>query len=277
MLLSAIWGSAFVGIEYALTGFHPFQVAFYRISIAALLLLLFILFRKFSFPRDKKSWVMLIVLGLLNNAMPFYLISWGQQYVSASTAAVLLAVGPFIALITSHFVTHDEKINIFKLIGVSMGFIGIFILFGDDFFSGDIYGLYGKVAMLIAVMGYITSGFLIRKLHHINTLVCSCSMFLTASLMMFPFILLVPPSSISLLSYPFLTIIYLAIVPTALASLMRINLVQRTGVQFMSQVSYLIPMFTIFWSWLFFNSIPEINVWVALVLILGGLFIRKIK
>jgi len=277
MLLSGIWGSAFVGIEYALTGFHPFLIAFFRICIAALVLLLMIWLKKLTFPRDRQSWGMLLLLGFTNNAMPFYLISWGQQYVSANTAAVMLAIGPFIALIMSHIITHDEKIDTFKLIGVAMGFTGVFILFGEDFFTGEHNSLYGKLAMLIAVIGYITSGLLIRKLSHMHTLICSCSMFMTASVMMMPFLWFIPLRNISLLSYPFLTILYLAIIPTALASLVRINLVQKIGIQFMSQVSYLIPMFAIFWSWVFFDTIPELIVWIALVMILGGLFIRKLK
>ncbi len=277
MLLSAIWGSAFVGIGYALSAFHPLIVAFYRILVAALVILGFIWAKGLSFPRDRQSWTLLILLGLINNALPFYLISWGQQYVSASTAAVILAIGPFVALIMAHWLTHDEKITPFKLIGVALGFIGVFILFGEDFFKGELNSLYGKLAILIATIGYVSSGLMIRKLSHIDTLVCAGSMFMTAVLWMLPFIWFVPFGSASILSAPFLTILYLAVIPTALASIIRIQLVQRTGVQFMSQVSYLIPLFAIFWAWVFFGSVPELIVWVALALILSGLFIRKLK
>ncbi len=277
MLLSAIWGSAFVGIGYALSAFHPLIVAFYRILIATLVVWLFIWLKRLPLPKDRNSWTLLVLLGLINNALPFYLISWGQQYVSASTAAVLLAIGPFVALIMAHWLTHDEKITPFKLVGVGLGFAGVFILFGEDFFKGEHHSLYGKLAILIATIGYVSSGLMIRKLSHIDTLVCAGSMFLTASVWMLPFVWFVPFDSAALLSAPFLTILYLAIIPTAFASIIRIQLVQRTGVQFMSQVSYLIPLFAIFWAWVFFGSVPEITVWVALAMILGGLFVRKIK
>ena len=277
MLLSAIWGSAFVGIGYALTAFHPLLVAFYRILIAALIVWGVIWFRHLPLPRDRHSWMLLALLGLLNNALPFYLISWGQQYVSASTAAVILATGPFVALLMAHWLTHDEKITPFKLLGVALGFVGVFILFGEDFFTGDLHSLYGKLAIFIATIGYISSGLMIRRLSHIDTLVCAGSMFLTASLWMLPFVWAIPFGEAGILSAPFLTILYLAVIPTALASIIRIQIVQRTGVQFMSQVSYLIPLFAIFWAWVFFEEIPEPIVWVALTLILGGLFIRKLK
>ncbi len=277
MLLSAIWGSAFVGIGYALSAFHPLIVAFYRILIATLVVWLFIWLKRLPLPKDRNSWTLLILLGLINNALPFYLISWGQQYVSASTAAVLLAIGPFVALIMAHWLTHDEKITPFKLIGVGLGFAGVFILFGEDFFKGEHHSLYGKLAILIATIGYVSSGLMIRKLSHIDTLVCAGSMFLTASVWMLPFVWFIPFDSAALLSAPFLTILYLAIIPTVLASIIRIQLVQRTGVQFMSQVSYLIPLFAIFWAWVFFGTMPTLTVWIALALILGGLFIRKLK
>ncbi len=277
MLLSAIWGSAFVGIGYALTAFHPLIVAFARILISAVLIGLIIWAQKLPMPRGAQSWILLILLGLINNALPFYLISWGQQYVSAGTAAVLLAIGPFVALIMAHWLTHDEKISPFKLIGVALGFAGVFVLFGEDLFKGEIHGLYGKLAILIATVGYVSSGLMIRKLSHLNTLVCAGSMFMTASVWMFPFVWLVPFGIEDLHWAPVLTLLYLALVPTALASVIRIRLVQRTGVQFMSQVSYLIPIFAIFWAWVFFGTVPALTVWIALTLILGGLFIRKLK
>ena len=277
MLLSAIWGSAFVAIEIALNGFHPFFVAFGRIALAGVFLSTIIFIRKLSFPKDKNTWIILFLIGFLNNAMPFYLISWGQQFISASTASVMLAVGPLIALVLSHFITHDEKFTIFKLLGVVFGFIGVFILLGEDFFGGDENSFYGKLAMLGAIIGYISSGFLIRKISHVNTVVCSSSMFITATIMMFPALFFVPLENSFLNTTAIVAVVYLAIMPTALASLLRIKLVQKVGVQFMSQVAYLIPMFAIFWSWLLLNEIPNTTAWLSLIFILGGVFMRHLK
>jgi len=277
LFLSTLWASAFVGIEFALTGFEPFFIAFLRIFIASLFLMCVVYIKKLSFPRDLKTWSMLVLIGILNNAMPFYLISWGQQYISAGTSAVMLAMGPFVALIVSHIITEDDKITFFKVLGVIFGFIGVFILLGDDFLKGDENSLYGKLALIIAVLGYISSGFLIRSIPHVHTVVCSTSIFTTAWLVMLPFLVFIEHKSFEIYSYPFLTIIYLAIVPTALASLMRINLVKKAGVQFMSQVSYLIPLCTIFMSWLFFDVTPPFVVYTAMAFIFAGLFVRKLK
>jgi len=277
MFLSAIWGSAFVGIEIALTGFDPFLVAFGRIALAALFLTIVVFLQRLSFPKDLNTWIILVFIGFLNNAMPFFLISWGQQFISASTASVMLAVGPLIALVASHYITHDEKFTLFKLLGVLLGFIGVFILLGEDFFIEQDNSFYGKLAMLIAIFGYIFSGLLIRKISYVNTVVCSASMFITATSMMLPFIFFISLENSFLSTEAFVAIIYLAIVPTAIASLLRIKLVQKVGVQFMSQVAYLIPMFAIFWAWVFLNDVPSITVLISLVFILSGVFMRHVK
>jgi len=131
--------------------------------------------------------------------------------------------------------------------------------------------------MLIATIGYISAGLLLRKMSHLPTLVCSASMFITASVSLLPFILFLPFQNIEISISSLFPIIYLALVPTAAASLIRIRLVQKVGIQFMSQVSYLIPIFAIIWAWVFFDTLPKQTAWIALFLVLLGLFIRKLK
>lgn len=277
LLLSAIWGSAFIAVEIALENHSPFFIAFGRIFLATVFLFIVMNIKKLTFPKDLKTWSILILVGILNNSIPFYLISWGQQYISPSTASIMLAVGPFIALVLSHYITHDEKFTFLKLLGVALGFLGVFILLGDDFLNQRHDSFYGELAMLIATIGYISSGLLLRKISYVPTVVCSTSMFLTATLSMLPFISMLPLQSIDSLNSAFLPIVYLAIFPTAAASLIRIRLVQKVGVQFMSQVAYLIPIFAIIWTWVFFGELPKQTAWIALSLVLLGLFIRKLK
>lgn len=234
-------------------------------------------YKKYSFPKDKKSWYILILAGVLNNAVPFYLISWGQQFINSSTAAIMLSCGPFIALLLSHYTTDDEKFSTYKLISVLLGFFGVFILLGGDILNQRVDAIYGQLAVLLATFGYIGAGLLIRKLKHINVVICSTSMFLTATIFMLPFVSIYEVINIDFTNNSALIIIYLAIFPTAIASLVRVKLVQKVGVQFMSQVSYLIPIFSIFWAWLFLSELPNINAWIALLMILLGLIIRRVK
>jgi drug/metabolite transporter (DMT)-like permease len=279
VILSAIWGSAFVAIEYALNGFSPFLIGFGRIFISALFLYIIVKYQGLLFTKDKNTWILLFIIGALNNAIPFVLIPWGQQFISASTASVMLAMGPFLALVLSHYITNDEKFTFLKLLSVFLGFAGVFILFGQDFFTGDENSIYGKIALLLAVCGYISSGFLIRKITNLPTVVTSASMFMTASILMIPYLFIFDFSSYNndIFSTYFVAIIYLAIVPTAIASLFRIVLVRKVGVQFMSQVAYLIPIFAIIWSWIFFDEKPAIILLIAMAFVFTGLFIRNLK
>jgi len=189
----------------------------------------------------------------------------------------MLSCGPFIALVLSHYTTQDEKLTLFKVISVVFGFLGVFVLVGDDVVVGKIDAIYGQLSILLATVGYISSGILIRKLKNINVVVCSTSMFITATVVMLPFVSYSQLNAIDFTINSTVSIVYLAIVPTALASLVRVQLVQRVGVQFMSQVAYLIPIFAIFWAWVFLSELPNINAWIALFLILFGLFIRRLK
>ncbi len=189
----------------------------------------------------------------------------------------MLSCGPFIALLLSHYTTDDEKFSLFKLISVAFGFLGVFILVGSDIANQRVDAIYGQLAVLLATVCYISAGLLIRKLRNINVVVCSTSMFLTATFVMLPFISFSEISQIDFGGVSALTIVYLAIFPTAIASLVRVKLVQRVGVQFMSQVAYIIPLFAIFWAWVFLSELPNANAWIALCFILLGLLIRRIK
>ncbi len=277
LILSAIWGSSFLAIDIAIKSVSPFMLAYERIGFATVFLLFVIYYKKLSFPADKATWIILAIAGIINNAIPFFLISWGQQYINGSTAAIMLSTGPFVALVSSHFITTDEKFSLFKLFSVILGFSGVFILIGGDIASQNIDAVLGEIAVFCATLGYIGSGLLIRKISHLNTIVCSTSMLLVATFAMTPFIFFEDFSALHVEPFSSLAIIYLAIVPTAIASLFRVKMVQRVGVQFMSQVAYLIPLFAIFWTWIFFSQIPSTNATIALVLILLGLFIRRIK
>jgi drug/metabolite transporter (DMT)-like permease len=275
LVLSAIWGSSFIAIEIALVGLPPLLVAFGRISLAFLFLLFVVFYQNIPFPKDKKTWLILAFAGILNNAIPFFLISWGQQYIDSATAAIMLSSSPFIALVLSHFTTHDEKFSFVKLLSVILGFLGVFVLVGDDVLDQRVDAIYGQIAVFLATMGYISSGILIRKISHVHTIMCSTSMLLFATLFLFPFISL--PNDLHVSQKSAVAVVFLAIIPTAFASLVRVKLVKSVGIQFMSQVAYIIPMFAIFWAWVFFREIPNSNTLLALGLIVLGLFIRRVK
>ena len=277
LILGAIWGSAFIAIEIAIENLTALQVAMFRILLAGLFLVPFVLYKREKIPTNKKIWFYIFITALLNNAIPFSLISFAQQHINSGTAAIILACGPFTTLIIGHIFTKDEKMSFTKLFGVILGFSGVFILFSQDIIIQNDLSLMGKFSVFLASCCYVISGFLIRKLTTISPLVCSCCMFFSSAIMMSPFVFSMQIPDFNNIGNSLYAIIFLAIVPTALASLLRVNLIQRVGMQFVSLVSYLIPLFAIIWSVLFFSQVPKTSTWMAFLFIVLGLLISKIK
>jgi len=275
--LSAIWGTAFIGIEIAIRQLEVLEVTFARVFIAFLFLLPFILYKKLSFPKDLKTWVLLSISAILNTAIPFSLINSGQEYISAGMSALMIGFGPFITLILSHIMTNDEKITKYKIYSVILGFIGLVILLGNNVIASNISQLKGQGLVLIASFSYVLSSVIIRKITGVNYLMLSFLMFAVSSLILSPLVLYMYHDYVFELNDSVIAVIYLGILPTAIASIYRVKMVQEVGVGFMSQVSYLIPIFALIWAWLVLNEIPKLIVIIAFVIVLFGLYIRNKK
>ena len=273
--LSAIWGTAFIGIEIAIKELDVFQVTFGRVFIAFLFLLPFVLYKKLPLPRGKKNWMWLSLSALLNTALPFSLINAGQEYITSGMSALMIGFGPFITLLLAHYFTHDEKISKYKIYSVALGFIGLILLLGDNFLASNISELKGQFLVLIASLSYALSSLLVRKISGVPYLMLSFSMFAVSALVLTPIVIYLYWGQSLEVNQSTLAILYLGILPTAVASIYRVKMVQEVGVQFMSQVSYLIPIFALIWAWLVLDEIPKAITLAALAIVLFGLYIRN--
>lgn len=278
MLLAAIWGSAFLAVEIAVQELPPLSLAASRILLGALILNAVVLLRRESYPRDRRSWGMLTLIGLCNSAVPFFLIAWGQQYVNTGTSAILMCSGSFVALLLSHFLTHDDRLSRYRVLGLSVGFSGVLVLMGPVAMAGASSSLWGQLALIGAATGYATSGVLSRFVPRVSPLVSSALVLATAGVYMIPLALwLEQPWGFQPSARGLSMILYLGVVPTALAYLLRFMLIRRVGAGFMGQVGYLIPFFAVFWAWLFLDQVPALQTWLALGLILTGINISRLQ
>ncbi len=276
--LGAIWGSAFLCIEVALESFSPLAIAGLRVVLAAALLLGVAFAAGLKLPRSRGDWALLALLGLTNAALPFVLISWGQQAITAGTAAILMGMGPFVALSLNHLFTADDRLTWPKLAGVALGFAGMLSLVGVEALTGERASLLGQLAVLGASVCYALSGFLTRKLSHLDPRVSAGGVLLTASLYLLPAMLLLErPWELRPTPEALSALIFLGLVSSGVAYLLRFQLIRDTGAVFMSQVSYLVPVFGVFWAWLFLAQVPEETAWVALALVLLGINVSRLK
>ena len=274
-ILSAVWGTAFIGIEIAIEQLDVFQVTFGRVIVAFLFLLPFVLYKKLTLPKDKKTWILLSISAVLNTTIPFSLINHGQEFITSGMSALMLGFGPFITLLLGQYLTSDEKISKYKIISIVFGFTGLVLLLGDNIIASNMSELKGQSFVLMASLSYALSSLVIRKITGVSYLNLSFLMFGISAVVLTPIIIYLYTDYVFVVNNSTIAILYLGILPTAIASIYRVKMVQEVGIQFMSQVAYLIPIFAMIWAWLVLDEIPKAITLVALIIVLMGLYVRS--
>ena len=276
LFVGALWGGAFIFIALALDDFGPVSIASWRVSLGAAVMVVITILIGQSFPRKQRDRRNILIVGCPNSAIPFFLISWGQQFISSAETAILMAMGTFFALIVSHFTSHDERINLPRALGVGVGFIGVLVLVFWDISAAGMGSLVGQMAIIVAACSYATSSIVSRRLTHLPMISTSAATLLSASLYMIPlaFVLEDPlPADVARSSW--LALAYLGAVATALAMTLRFFIIRANGAVFMSMVGYLVPLFGVLWSALYFADDINLQTLLALALILTGIALTR--
>jgi drug/metabolite transporter (DMT)-like permease len=276
IFVGAIWGGAFLFIAIALEDFGPVSIAAWRVSLGALVLVVIALLLGQRLPRDLRSWRLIIAVGCLNSAVPFFLISWGQQFVSSAESALLVAMGTFCSLVLSHYTSVDERINRWRASGVGVGFVGVLVLVLWDILETGAGALNGQLAVMAAGCSYAISSVVSRRLTHLPMISTSAATMVSASLYMLPlaFVFEDPlPDRIGGASL--LALAYLGVFATALGMTLRFFIIRANGAVFMSQVGYLVPLFGVLWSGLYFADALNVQTLLSLALILLGIAITR--
>jgi len=276
LFVGALWGGAFIFISIALNDFEPVSIATWRVSLAAVVLLLIALFIGQKFPRGFRNWRYIFAVGFLNSAVPFFLISWGQQFISSAESALLVAMGTFVSLLISHFTSADERINRSRVAGVSLGFVGVLVLVFWDLIESGTGNLAGQLAVMAAGCSYAISSVISRRLTHLPMISTSAATMLSASLYMVPLAFLLEnplPDKVS--GSSIIALVYLGVVATALAFTIRFFIIRANGAVFMSLVGYLVPVFGVLWSGLYFADAINLQTLLSLAFIMLGIAITR--
>ena len=276
VFVGAVWGASFIFISIALQDFGPVSVAAWRILLAALVLVAISLLSPYRFPNSVGNWLTITAVGFLNSALPFFLISWGQQFISSAEAALLMATGTFFGLFLSHFTHRDERINSARALGVSIGFSGVVVLVFWDLIESGAGALAGQLAVMAAGCSYATSSVLARRISALPPLPVAAGALATSCFYMVPLaFLLEDPRPAAAGRSALLSIVYLGVIATALAFVIRLAIIRDNGAVFTGQVGYLVPLFGVLWSWLYFAGDISLQTGVALLLILAGIAITR--
>ncbi len=276
LFVGAVWGGAFLFVTLALEDFGPISIATWRVSLGAALLLMIAIVIRQRFPRGWRNWRFIFIVGCLNSAIPFFLISWGQQSISSAESALLVAMGTFVSLLLSHYTSHDERINRERVIGVGVGFVGVMVLVFWDLIESGTGNLPGQIAVMIAGCSYAVSSVVSRRLTHLPMISTSAVTMASACLYMIPLAFLLEdplPADVGVKSI--VALIYLGVIATALAFTVRFFIIRANGAVFMSQVGYLVPLFGVIWSGLYFADAINLQTLVSLTLIMIGILITR--
>ena len=274
-LLGLIWGSSFFNIKIATYSYEPFTLALIRVIFASFPLLFLCKYKKIKIGAFSKEWRPYAIIGLCNIAIPFTLIAIGTSKINSYLAAMLMSTTPMSGSILAHFFTKDEKITFLKSLGIIIGFSGIIFLFFDDLIINKENYLF----VLITILGstfYSIGGILTLRLKRKGNENVTTSTTIWSVILLLPLSLIfeTPWNSNPTLEST-LSLLYLGVVATGLAWLIRFRILVTNGLVFQTQVAYLIPIFGVMFGYLLMDEIITWRVLASLVIIILGIYIVK--
>ena len=275
-ILSLIWASAFFNIKIATESFGPITIAFLRVFFGSIPVLFLCFYKKITIEAFSKDWYWFMLIGLINLVIPFFLIAHGVKSVQSNLAAILMSTTPLSSTILGHFYTKNEKFNFVKTIGILIGFAGIVYLFSDNILI-DENNFLSAILILLGSTCYVVGGVLTLKISKKRNENVTGSILIWATLILLPLTCIIElPSQIVPSFNSSVSVIYLGIVPTGLAWLLRFRILKKNGLIFQSQVSYLIPIFGIILGYLFLKELITYKVLISLIAVVIGIyFVRK--
>jgi len=278
--LGLTWGATFMVIELALEGITPFWLAAGRITFAAVLTLAIWQYRGgalFATPPALIDRARLVLVSALSAAVPFTLLSWGQQYVTSGFAGVSMAAVALIVLPLAHLLVPGERLNARKALGFVIGFAGVVVLIGPKAFgsSGADLEFWGQLACLGAAASYALTSVQMRLFPKIDTIGLSAVTFTIGAgfVVTAAWIAEGPPPLPDMRTLTILAI--LGLVPTAAAGLLRVVVVRNAGPTFMSLTSYQVPVWSVILGAVFLGEDLPASIILAMVLILLGLALSQ--
>ncbi|MDP1964016.1 MAG: DMT family transporter [Reyranella sp.] len=274
--LSILWGGSFFFAKVAIGELQPLTVVFARVALAALALSLVLSLTGRSLFRRGVPWPSFIAMGVLNNAIPFSLIFWGQTQIASGLASILNATTPLFTLVVAHVLTREEKIDGTKTIALLAGFAGVALLIGPDLLIGDDSGFMGQIACLAAALSYAFAGVYGRRFQAMGVppMQAAAGQVTASAMLILPIMLIVdrpwelaaPPSA-----GVWAALAGLALLSTALAYVLYFRILAAAGATNLLLVTFLIPVTAILLGAAFLGERLELRQFAGMALIGLGL------
>ncbi len=276
ILLALIWASAFFNIKIATYSYGPVTIAFLRVFFGAIPVLLLCYYKNIKIEAFSKDWYWFAMIGFINLVAPFYLIAYGVQSVQSNLAAILMSTTPLSSTVLGHFYTTNEKFNFIKTFGILIGFSGILYLFSDNLLI-DENNFLSALLILLGSTCYVIGGVLTLKISKKKNENVTGSILIWATIILIPLVSFIEqPWNLTPRLDSTVSVIYLGLVSTGIAWLLRFRILVNNGLIFQSQVSYLIPIFGTILSYIFLKELITTKVLISLIAVSVGIyFVRK--
>lgn len=275
-LVAAIWGSSFMLIKVAVETIPAVPMTAMRLAVAAVVMLIIVIASGQKLPRGAKTWALMAVVAIFGNALPFALISWGEESVDSGLAAIMMAIMPLTTLFLAHVFTVDEKLNRWKMAGLFLGTMGLIVLMGPQKLLSLGHDLVPQLSIAAAAFCYGVSSIVVKFIKDVPARALTTGVLMLSALLIAPVALLVSDISLIAPSTASLTAATtLGIVQTAIANLLAFFIIQKLGPTFFSQLNFLVPLFGVLFGVVFLAESPGWNALLALVIILCGVALAR--
>ncbi|QFT92480.1 putative inner membrane transporter yiJE [Roseovarius sp. THAF9] len=281
--LGMIWGASFMAVSVALDGVGPLTVVAVRLILGAAFLL--VLCRATgrglpprSGPQAGRLWAFIVAMGLFSNALPFFLLSWGQQVVASGFAGVCMAAVPLLVLPLAHFLVPGERMHMRRALGFVMGTLGVAVLIGPEALrsTGAEFEMLARLACVAAAGCYAVGSIFTRLAPEVDRLSLAAAVLTVAAVVFTPYALAVEGLPAMPQGRTLWALMYLGLLPTGVAQILLVQVIRDAGPVFLSLVNYQVPIWSIiFGAVVLFEALPP-SLYLGLALILGGVALSQL-
>jgi drug/metabolite transporter (DMT)-like permease len=275
LLLILLWGTSFMFTAVSLESFSPVGIVSLRVFISAIILTAFMYIKGWRLPTKPLAWAIFLLLGVVGNLLPFLLISIGQKDISSGIAGLLMAFMPLATMILAHYFVSGERLNRFKILGFVLGMSGVVIVLWPSL-VGAHSNLLSGLLILLATFSYATNAILVRRLPSYNPVVTAAGVMIVSSIVIVPLWLWQDlPWQQSYSLKPTLSVLWLGIGPTALATILLFAVIGTAGPTFLANINYVIPIVAYFTGALLLGEAIELQSLAAMLLIILGIALTR--
>lgn len=284
-ILVLFWGSSFVATKIAIVSVPAIWLVFFRTAIGATVLIVMSKILRARLPNSAREWAWCAVIGFIGTTLPFFLISWATGLVSSASAGMMMALVPFFTLILGAVFLPHESITTERIAGLVMGFCGVALIIWGRQSTADAATISASIwpylALIAATLCYSSNVIIaLRSVRMPPLTKSSGSLIMAALAALFWALIITPPGALPALWtgigwQPALAILYLAIFPTALMTILTFSLLDTSSAAFFSLINYLVPGAAIIFGALLLHERLTPTQYLGFVLVLSGIAITQ--